>query len=377
MRAATTVRCLLHPVTMMGRTLATQAAVAVQKFMTLNMSLPLLVNRQLASILWIGFFFFLFLTSDANADVVVGGTVDAYLDYAKVENVKLLKLDSGGMKASVLTIKSLERLDAETTIAAQLEFSFDIDDGSQPSPPLKVAQLVAIGQWGRISLGKQRTPAFQALVKADAFASSFWGTPYAVFVGGVRYNTATEAIQYQSPRLLDGRFQGTFLYSAADSGGPSSKHQWFLSASTQPSERLEINLVHGVDRRFEVDGPARRLSLLGFAYKFGGWRVSGATQAITAFDGVGQVNEYTVGLSWQAKKNTLLMTNCSSSHDSVRLRRSETCGLAGVYDLSRDTSLYASFAKLWNNNNASRGFTLPVSPGQDSNDLMFGVRKNF
>ncbi|MEQ1682105.1 MAG: porin [Burkholderiaceae bacterium] len=315
----------------------------------------------------------------ARAQVTLFGTLDLYADYTSGAGSHLVRLDSSGLNTNRIGIKSVEPLGGDVSLTAYLEMGFNPDDGTLTGSGFdKLNYLSVLGPAGRIAMGKQYTPQFIVLSRLDAFGSSFWGTPYAVFAGGNRYTTATKAFQYQTPRMLGDRLQFSALYSLGASAATSTQKQFFASTQLWATDALYLAVVLGKDHRYTSASPDRNLVLVGAGYDFGFVRVSGGFQTLKDPNSSAQVHEWTLGASMPVTSLTKVMFNYAKSSDQASVDKvASTFGFACVHALSRSTSVYVSGARLLNGLNSSKNFGLVVNKGQATSDIMVGIRENF
>jgi predicted porin len=337
----------------------------------LRLTTRLLAKPFLLLLIWGG--------GSARAQVTLFGTLDLYADYTSVAGSHLLRVDSSGLSANRVGIKSVEPLGGDVSLTAYLEMGFNPDNGTLTGLGFDRSNYVSVlGPAGRLAIGTQRTPQFVVLSRLDAFGSSFWGTPYAVFAGGNRYSSAPKSIQYQSPRTLGDRLQLSALYSLGTSAGTSTQKQFFVSTQLWATDALYLAAVLGKDHRYTSTRPDRNLVLVGASYDFRFLRVSGGFQSLNDPNSSAQVKEWTLGTSVPVTALTKVVFNYATSSDRDTVDKvASTFGFACVHTLSRNTSIYVSGARLLNGRNSSMNFGLAVNKGQATSDIMVGIRQNF
>lgn len=314
-----------------------------------------------------------------SGQTTIFGTLDLYVDWTKARGKQLTRLDASGLNSNRLGVKAVEPLSENTTITAYMEMGFNPDTGDLTGLGFdKLNYLSILGPGGRFAIGKQYTPQFIAMSRIDAFGSSFWGTPYAVFAGGNRYITAPRALQYQTPRIVDNTLQVAAFYSFAAAGEDPSRRQLFVSVQLWPNEAAYLALVVGRDQRYLQTSPKRNLVLLGAGYDLGTVRVSGGYQTLNDPNSSRSVREWTIGASAPLGSVDRLMVNYAHSSDQAMITKvATTYGVAWTHALSPTTSLYASVARITNNVNSARSFGMTVSNGESTSNLMVGMRKHF
>jgi len=313
----------------------------------------------------------------ANAQqVVIFGTVDAYVDSTKSGNQRLLRVDSGGLALSRFGVRATESVGNGVSVSGVIEGSFNVDDGALQQSGLDTL-LSAQGYFGRIAIGKQYTPQSSVLVRADAFGSSFWGTPYAVFAGGNRYNKIGNSIQYQTPRLFEDRLQVSAFYSFETPGTVPQGRLGFLTAQITAPPWGYLGIAFGRDERFSKSSPVRNVVLVGGFFDAGPVRLQGGYQQLTDPRSDASIREWTAGASTTLPAGKLMVSWARSHDNAAPGKVADTFGTAWVTPLSKLTSVYASAARLLNGAGSSKGFGMSVSPGSSSTNLMVGIRKNF
>ena len=255
------------------------------------------------------------------------------------------------------------------------------------------------GSFGTLNLGRDYTPIYFTGIQTDPMGFTLLGNVQAITIpaGGVeRWGRVSNALFYTSP-IFNG-FKARAAYSlGSESGGgttgslPKRSNTFIgvggdyvnggllVSASYQ---ELYYPRVAGATPAFTGDLDKRKDAMLGAKYSFdtfsvasGYWRVDSPQKASNIWLG---------GSSSYGPFKVMAIVQKLRQDNSTGAERTGTVfGIGGVYDLSKRTTLYATYGRV--SNNATASFALFSAdtavtagvPGADPRAMAIGIRHSF
>jgi len=305
-------------------------------------------------------------------------TVDVYEDFSNVGDHTVTALRSSGMSPTYLGFKLRRPTGAAGFIGFQFEHTFDplhlrLDHGAVGN---RILTLDLNSSWGYFRVGRQFTP--QALLmgaEVDAFQAGFWGSPYAVWDGGVPLMLRARALSWQSVPV-DGISVHAMLARDAVAGPSKSKQQNgnFLKIEWNGGDGEFLGAVI-VDERSGDGTNWRKLAGVGAGWPLGGidW-TAGVQIDRRPYDRT--YTEWALGAVKHVGIHDIRVSVAGSAAANSP-QGGRVYGVAYVYRFTDIVNLYTSVARLQNSRNSQLGLGVPVAPGQPANDLMVGVRMRF
>jgi hypothetical protein len=321
-------------------------------------------------------------TAGARAGTTLSGAIDVYLDWTRSPAGQLARVDSNTYGNTSIRVRSTDTLQAGTDLTLVCQAGVYADTGvTNPNNP---CYLALSGKLGSGAFGEQYTPHAEVLCNADAFASSFWGTPYAIFVSGINYLIRPAAITIDSRDALDERVRVSAMFVPARD--PTNQRltrrgQAFVALHLKPAPDAYLGLVGVHDPGTVGAGRTADTALLAASWSFGPWKLSGGAQVVRLRQrdlGSQRYRELTAGLKLHASTRDTLLANAAVSDDRSRPgRRSWMLGGTWIASLSKLTEVYLGVSRLSNAGGASLGFGQAVPADSRSDDVVLGLRKTF
>ncbi|MGH8857337.1 MAG: porin, partial [Polaromonas sp.] len=281
-------------------------------------------------------------------------------------------VNSGGINGSRWGLRGSEDLGGGLKANFQFESGFDISTGqSQQGGALfgRQAYVGLSGGFGAVTLGRQYT-AYDALRGAtnNTYDSTFATTGTAWNTGVADYTVrVNNSIAYTSPDF--GGFSGSAVVALGENKTPTQ------SASRNTSLQLRyangpllVGYAHQTEK--DVTVPNRKYNLIAGSYDFGVASITGGYN--TAKQGPTSDKEYQLGVKVPFGAASVAAGYSRSKSDSLGVTRKGTgYSIAGLYDLSKRTALYAG----WNQTKAA-DFVSATTPVKTSL-VAVGIRHRF
>ncbi len=332
--------------------------------------------------------------ANAQSSVQITGIIDLGIDYAKGSQSQT-RLRDGDMAASRLIFKGAEDLGSGNHAGFLLENGFSADTGTEFFGNNRLfgraAWVELGGGWGTIRLGRQYTPSFDGLVKADAFNLNSNVSPMNLM--GLREGQGTakaiylsrfdNMVAYRSPSI--GGFSGTVAYGLGEAPGSSSGRN--LGANLMYANGpLYLYYAYQVQNAgtaaAPVAAPTRTtFHLAGGTYKIGPVQLGLTIETDSSnAPGTSDARHYLASVVWNANAtNTLRAQVVKRAVDNSPLDP-YALALGWDYALSKRTVLYTR--ALYVNNPAGGSSSINLIPidansGDNGRSIGFGVRHNF
>jgi len=318
----------------------------------------------------------------AHAETTLSGAIDVYADWTRSPVGSLVRLDSNTFGNTSIRLRSTETLAAGTDLTLLCQTGLFADTGaSNPNNPCYVA---VAGRLGSGAIGEQYTPHAEVLCNADAFGSSFWGTPYAIFVSGLNYLIRPDAFSVDSRNAMGNRARVSAMFVPARDGANgrlTSRGQEFLALHLKPTPDAYLGLVGVHDAGTAPNRHSVDTVLLATAWNLERWKLSAGAQSVrlrTRDLGTQRYRELTAGFKFHATSGDTLLVNAAvSDNRSLPGHRSWMIGGTWLVSLSRFTEIYIGLSRLTNAGGASLGFGQAVPGNSKSDDALLGLRKTF
>lgn len=315
------------------------------------------------------------LPASAQTSVSVYGLVDLAVEYSSQGAGSLVRLQSGSYQGSRLGFVGKEDLGGGTSAIFRLENGFTADAGTLGQGGRLFGRQAYVGlqntSLGTLTLGRQYSPLYTALVQQDAFNYTM--------VGGLPALTVTKADGTTGVLLgtweANGRVDNTIVYESPVIAGFSARVMYGLGevAGSQAAGRVtgihaRYNL-HGIDLNASYTSAhdplnigARTARTLGGSYDFGPVQLflgfvensSDFTSTAGARSPRSEIDIYNVGarmpltpaltLTGQVDRIRDRSDNVTASKDATAI------SIGGEYSLSKRTLLYSSVGTVGNQN---------------------------
>lgn len=286
------------------------------------------------------------------ADVYFGQTSRTTKPTATGTETKLTQtvINSGGMNGSRWGLKGSEDLGGGLKANFQVESGFDISTGASGQGGLLFGRQALVGfsgGFGAVTLGRQYS-AYDALRGAtnNTYDSSFattgtvWGNGVADYTGRV-----DNSIAYQSPNFNG--FSGAVMVGLGENKTTTASASRNTSFNVQYANGpILAGYAHQAEKTVAV-ADQRKYNLLAASYDFGMASIHGGYN--TAKLGSTKDKEYQLGVKVPFGAASVAAGYSRSKSDAAGVTSKATgYSIAGLYDLSKRTALYAG----WNSTKA-------------------------
>ncbi len=323
--------------------------------------------------------------ASAQSSVTVYGIVDASI--ARVDNgdVSKTSMDSGRNAASRIGFKGVEDLGNGLKANFTLESGFNVDTGANANPAALFSRLAFVGLdggFGKVRMGRQNSPARNALSTFDPFENAGVAGSIDYFVGGATPERVSNQITYLTPNFSG--FDGEVAYVFGEAEGSNSANRGYAARLGYGNGPIKLALGYANNNTTTagVDVADTKVALLGATYDFGAAMIhagigEGKADSNQGLGSVGKVRSALVGVTvpFGASK---VRASYIRSDDRLGSDDSDFLALSYTYDLSKRTSMYATYARAGNDNGSANGIaSLDGVAGETSNGIFLGVQHKF
>ena len=319
--------------------------------------------------------------ASAQSSVTIFGIVDAVVAVGNGDTANKTRLHNSGYNSSRLGFRGVEDLGGGMKASFHLEGALSNDDGTAGGFNFMRKSVVSLmGSMGELRLGRDYTPNFWSHTVYDPFGTNGVGTTVAMAAsagggltgGGATTVRASNSIGYISPSV------GGFAVWAQTYFGENASN-----AASQAGDGSAIRLSYD-------NGP---LSLAAAFSKtttgagtdvqttnFGGSYNMGVAQLMAFWNKDANTNMkdrtgYTLGALVPMGQGTVRLAFSNTDYNGAK---TDQFALGYVYDMSKRTAVYGTFASVSNSGNAAyalNGASTPANGSSTGFDL--GVRHAF
>jgi predicted porin len=330
--------------------------------------------------------------ASAQSSVTIYGIVDASV--ARFDNGgadgSVNRLDSGNNAASRIGFKGVEDLGNGLKAEFVLENGYDVSNGGQSSNAGAAFSRLAYagigGEFGTVRLGRQNSQIAEVVSIIDPFQKSGMVNGVDFYNGGGVAERVSNQITYNSNTY--GGFSGRIGYRFGETAGDNSANRGYglqLGYANGPLavqfgyDKQNTTTVGGLDQGDVKD------ALLGATYDFGVVKLHGAYGQRKADAGVSgfaeddKIRSYMVGATVPFGASKIRAEYIRNDNRDVDNADNNVYALSYTYSLSKRTTLYATYARVSNDDASNLGFGGPGEgvAGENSKGLALGVQHNF
>ncbi len=304
------------------------------------------------------------------------------------------KITSGAQSGTRIGFKGTEDLGNGNKALFVLETSVRADEGgfNQGGTAFGRQTFVGLqGDVGTLTLGRQYTPYFLAMNAADPFASGMAGSALNLFPNAGNGNRMNNSIKYATPNI-DG-FTGELAYGFGEVAGSSDKSRQIGASLGYTVDAVSIKLAHHNARNASGSDTAKN-TLLGATWDLEAAKIFAA---ISDNNGAGssafpnttnpfgyptapvastKTRDLLIGARIPFEKHAFLISYINKD-DRFANNDANQVGLGYTYALSKQTNLYAAYARINNKNRASYTVGNNSEPGTGDKAINLGVRVIF
>jgi predicted porin len=286
-------------------------------------------------------------------------------------------LDSGGYSGSRLGVRGQEDLGGGLKALFVIEQGLQADTGVLGQSGRAWGRQAYVGldaSWGRLTLGRQYTPWFDALSNADPFGNNLVGNTGNLAFADARVDNA---VLYRSPAMA-----GVTLQALVAAGEGTTGRQSNLSLQYQNGP-LMLNAALG-----QFTGtPDARFALLGGSFDFGPAKLfahytqlsnlNPTVQAAPSTQAGAKGRSLLIGASAPLAGGTAMLSYTSLDDRRALDRDATQYALGYLYPVSKRTSLYGGFARVVNANGGTLTANTPSYPGRGEAQSQLGISHAF
>lgn len=327
----------------------------------------------------------------AQSNVTIYGLIDINLVREWSDNATFEGVGHSELNGSRWGLKGEEDLGSGNKALYVLESGFSPADGNhQQGGRLFGRQSFAglQGSWGRLTIGRQYSPAFSAIDAFDATGSS------AHAVGLLSRKAGAVKPAYET------RFDNMVKYRTPNvSGFEADLAYWFGQKNTSSDSEVRKEGDGGAIAAYYKSGPIAaslvtqhvyrdgtggkvRTSGFGFSYDFGLVKAYLAytqdKESGTQGDGKARTYDLSAEIKAGASGTVAVAYANRNEDDGAASEDARGWSLFYMHSLSKRTTAYAGYSKLFNKGNANYGMEFLTPPaGEDPQALLAGIRHKF
>jgi len=302
----------------------------------------------------------------AQSSVKLTGTVDATLAYGSGDVANKSALSNSGLNSSEWRLTAVEDLGGGLKVGAVLAAGINNDNGSGGSTNTnnqstggttggglvfnRKSLLRLMGGFGEIKAGRDYTPAFWTEAIYDPFGINGVGTSRA-FQGGAAYTgsvavRASNSIGYVSPNMggFDVWAQVYTGEAASNVNATADGGQFQVNYGAGP-----LNLSAAYGKTNAGSGVDSEVSNAAAMYNFGAFTLQGYVQK-NKLTGSHDIDGYLVGGSMPMGAGLIRASYSNTDNGTAKTGQ---FAIGYVYNLSKTTQLYGTFASVTNDGYAS------------------------
>jgi predicted porin len=329
------------------------------------------------------------LLATAQSGITIYGVADAAISTEDVDapgQGRHTVINSGNQSASRIGFRGTEELGYGLKALFNIEAGLLIDTGAaDPAGLFQRRAVVGVQhEFGTLTIGREYSPIASVAAATDILGQGFYGSNLSAFGLSPDIPRLTRrlsnSINLRSAPLMG--FTGSVAYSAAPNGNEPitgsnnmkgvgleyANGPFYLGVGFHTIKRLAI----GEDKEYA----------LGAGFKYLDFEFKGNGLIADQHGPSNRFQQYNLGASWTFGQNKVFF---NGQHNKLAGTHGNAFSVAYSYALSKRTNVYASYAKLYNNDGATFGINSastsvtppPTAPGADPEALTFGVRHTF
>lgn len=328
--------------------------------------------------------------SPANANVTIYGLIDINLAQEKAGSLSRTGVDHGELNGSRFGFRGSEDLGNGLKAIYTMEGGFDPSAGGSEQGGRLFGRQSFVGLeggWGRMTLGRQYSPAFVAIDPFDAtggadrspgLLSRKTGSVKPAYE--VRFDNM---VKYRSPEFAG--FSADVGYWLGEKSGATGDARregngWGI-AGLYKNGPVAGSLVTQTAHR-DATGGKVRTDGLGLSYDFGLVKayLAWTRDKESGSQGDGKARTWDVGAEIRVTPQDTIAVSYANRDESNGAAAEDAHGWSAYYlhDLSKRTTLYTGFSQLKNKDDANYAIgNLTPAAGDDPRVLMAGIRHRF
>lgn len=329
--------------------------------------------------------------ASAQSSVTIYGIVDT--GYAHIDNGgdSVNSLRSGNNNSGRIGFKGAEDLGNGLKATFVLENGINTDDGTSATAGAAFSRLSYVGLeggFGAVRLGKQNTPIKEALSKIDPFGTG--GMVNAITylggsangIGAIPERNPNQVI-YITPNFSG--FSGEIAYQFGEAEGDNSANRVWGAQLGYANGPLNVQFGYSdgnTTNAAGVDQNDLKIALIGATYDFGAVKLHGAYSQKKLESNIGgddlKIKSGLIGVTVPFGASAIRAEYINNNDDRNDFDNN-VLALSYTYSLSKRTTLYATYARVDNDDLSAQGFSggADVVSGENTSGLAIGIQHNF
>lgn len=306
----------------------------------------------------------------AQSSVTVYGIVDLGIGSEHGTTGTKNGLLSGVQSGSRLGFRGTEDLGNGMSAIFQLENGFNADTGTAAQGGLLFGRRATVGLtggFGAINAGRRTTPYFNAMDSVDPMAVGFAGNATNLFATtGLRMNNS---VFYTSPNI--GGVTGEVAYGFGEVAGDNAANRQFGGSIAYVAGPVSVALAHHDAENATATNSVKNTVVTG-KYDFG-MAIAHLAYARNRDDAALDSNDLLIGVTVPFGPHAIMASYIRKDDKSIANADAKQAAVAYTYALSKRTNLYASYAKISNDNSA----VYKTNGGFGDREANIGIRHKF
>ena len=334
----------------------------------------------------------------AQSQVQVGGIIDVGVETTKQsDNSDITRMLSSGMMTNRLFFKGSEDLGNGLKANFHLETQPGPDTGTAPGNNFwgRTSTVgLSSNSWGSVNLGSQYTPWFSARAANDIFYTAGAGSNYSLETGDTRMSNS---IRYDSPNFNGFTFAAMYGMGEASAANKASYNSQEGTVSSGAGQNDKVGrsaglniqykngplaLRYGYDNQYANQIDKTKRNNFNGSYDFKVVKlVAGWNGVKTDNNGADYRSWYVGGVMPVFGKDAVKLEYTDLHNKLVDKADAKLIALGYEHNMSKRTSLYATYAKLTNEENANwyllTGDKGVTPAGFDPSSFQVGIKHSF
>lgn len=324
--------------------------------------------------------------AQAQSNVTIYGLLDVNLSQERASGLKRNAMDTSELNGSRLGFRGTEDLGNGLKAVYTLEAAVALDTGTS-SGYTRQSFVGVEGSFGRVTLGRQYSPAFVALDPYEATGASDRSA------GMLHRKTGSVARGYQV------RFDNMIKYRSPEMAGFSVDAGYWTGNET-PSDDSDIRhqgrgygltgiykngpfAASVTTQRYYSNATGGKAAThgIGGSYDLGVVKLYAlySQDKESGSQGSGKARSYSLGAEVPVSAAGTVSVSYGNRNESGEADTEDASGASIYYmhNLSKRTTLYTAYSQINNRGDANYGFNLTPDAGDNTRVVMAGVRHKF
>lgn len=326
-------------------------------------------------------------TASAQSSVTVFGVLDVAVRHVDNSDDTKTTVTSGGLSTGRLGFRGVEDLGGGLKAGFWIEGQVDADSGNASGQTWQRRSTVSLisDSLGEVRLGRDFVPTYTATSDFDPFGDNGLGATFrtasATIVGTSTTNNAQKRASNEVSYFLPTNLGGVYGQASVAAGEGSATNKYAGLRVGYKAGPVDVTAAYG---QTEVTSSEDLKSMVvSAAYDFGVAKLMGSYQ-VYKYDG-NEESHYTIGATVPVGAFVLRAAYTGNKSDDVNNRDADLFAIGAVYNLSKRTALYGTYAMIDNDDNTAFGAIGSSNPnerlaavtGKKYQGLEVGVRHSF